>query len=691
MSEAEAEMAASPQRDAIPSLSEEVMACARDCIVLLDADGAILDANPAARAAMDLGAKDEAKGRAWRSLWPDELSALVDQTLSNARGGARATAMLFQPSKKATAPVWWHVTVSPIADAAHPLARFLVSAHRLGGSAEPQGEHSGLIAEQRAALVALARQLADQAERLSDTRKQVTQSEKVRLLGQFVGNVVHDINNVLAVMSSASRLLRSDQPPEMPLVLEHVDAAIERGAKLVRQLLDFSRTDKAPSDVVRLDRVLSEDEGLLRHLAGCVTIDFQYGRDTWPVIVSRGRLQAVIFNLVANARDAMPDGGTLTIRVENRRANERPLGVAANDYVVMSFADTGKGMPPEVLKRAGEPFYTTKGKGEGSGLGLASAYSLAEQVGGVVRIDSAPGKGTRVALYLPRAAFSDGERPQAESGEAELHGDARILLAENDQGAREALAALLRAMRYTVSEAETPEQALAEMLANSPDLIVWSLDPVMRTGLPLLQSREDIAAPCIFTSTSGGPLPAGEIVLRKPVTEDLLSRAVLEKLGRVRPRIAIAEALRTADRVRDKIRGDRVRTIYELWRSVIGEKMRLPVLAEARIFETQDSPEMFLVEVSANSFRFIRVGRTLVERFGSPLEGQILTDDANAIGFLGGAYKRCLGGVAHYDYSRMSLGEGKLTLFERLVLPISDNNLTVTHLCGIATFADIEP
>jgi hypothetical protein len=234
-------------------------------------------------------------------------------------------------------------------------------------------------------------------------------------------------------------------------------------------------------------------------------------------------------------------------------------------------------------------------------------------------------------------------------------------------------------------------------LANRPDLIVWSFDPASRKSFDLLQAAEGSAPPCLYTATANAALhlPTGETVLRKPVPEDLLCRAVLEKLGRIPPAIVPEEALRLADRVRERVRGARVRAIYELWRTVLADKARLPLLAEARIFEARDVADTFLIEVigdwSRPSFRFVRVGSALTERYGAPLDGVMLADDeADAFAPIARAYKRCLQGVAYFDYSRVSLGDGKLTLFERMVLPISDNQLTITHLFGIATFADID-
>ncbi len=394
-------------RGAKSSIVQALFVSSRDSIKVIDLSGDVVLINPAGLEAMEVESLDAIRGQPWRLLWPNEAHTQLDQILANAKQGRHSTATVYRPTAKGT-PSWWHVTVSPIFDEAETVVQILAQSHKLGGYPSPPDALSRQLSDQKAAIILLAKQLEAESRRLSETQKQAAQSEKVKLLGQFAGGVVHDINNVLAVMASACRLLRRDSSSGQAAgVLDHAEQAIERGARLVRELLDFSRVSSEDPGVVYLERLLAQDADLLRHLVGFgIDIRLDFPEDLWPVLVPAGKLQTVIFNLFANARDAMPNGGDLRVQLFNCHANERPLGLPPKDYVALTIRDTGKGMTPEVLARAGEPFFTTKEKGSGTGLGLASAFDLAQQCGGRVALDSAPGRGTAITMHIPRAAVA---------------------------------------------------------------------------------------------------------------------------------------------------------------------------------------------------------------------------------------------------------------------------------------------
>ncbi len=682
------------------SLVDALLHTSRDSIKLIDLDGNVILLNGACAETVGPDAAVAILGRPWRSLWPKEAHRQIDQMLANARLGKPSAATIYRPASNG-APDWRHVAACPVRDGEGSVTSILALSHNLGGAQASQDELSQQLADQQAAIILLAKQLEAELRRLSESRKQVSQSEKVKLLGQFVGGTVHDINNVLAVMTSACRLLRKESPSEHAAsILDHAEAAIDRGARLVRQLLDFSRTTSEEPEVVYLERLLSQDADLLSHLAGAeMRIRFDFPEEPWPVLVSPGKLQTVIFNLVANSRDAMPNGGDLRLQLSNCYANERPLGLPPKDYVALTVADTGKGMPPEVLARAGEPFFTTKEKGRGTGLGLASAFDLAGQCGGGVIVKSEIGKGTAVTLHLPRAAVAQEpvHRPNPFSDPLQ-HGGATILLVENDEPVRRHLGNLLRALDYVVIEATSPQHALAATLAKIRiDLIVANLDLARAPGFELLRkTRQAPPPPRLFLSASqDARAPADEIVFRKPIPETLFLKAILEQLGRIPASIVTAETLRLADRVRDRIRGPKVRNIYELWRRFAGEKGHLPTPKDAEDFDNGVRDNSYLLEVmgpqDAPAFRFVAVGNALTERLGRPLEGEILrASDHDVLGSITRAFQRCLKGVAYFDYSRLSLGDGRMLLFERLLLPLSDNKTTVTHLFGVATFDEME-
>jgi signal transduction histidine kinase len=683
------------------SLVQALLRSSRDSVKLIDLDGNVVLANAAGAEAADATGAGGALGRPWRSLWPKEAHRQIDRLLADAKLGQMSTATIYRPAAKG-APDWRHVTACPVFDSDGAVTHIVSQSHRLGGNLPPPDELARQMADQQAAIILLAKQLESESRRLSESRKQVSQSEKVKLLGQFVGGVVHDINNVLAVMTSASHLLRRESPSSAAAhILDHADAAIERGARLVRQLLDFSRVNSENPEVVYLERLLSQDAHLLVHLAGPeIKIRLDFSDDAWPVLVAPGKLQTVIFNLVANSRDAMPNGGDLRLQLTNCYENERPLGLPPKDYIALTVSDTGKGMAPEVLARAGEPFYTTKEKGRGTGLGLASAFDLAEQCGGGVALRSELGKGTAVTIHLPRAAVA-GQllREPAAFADSEEHGGATILIVEDDDTVRRHLGNLLRSLTYAVIEATSPQHALAATLsAVKIDLIVASLGLASAPGFDLLRrkTRPAAAIPRIFLSASvDEPVPQGEMVFRKPIAEALFLQAVLQELGRAPASIVTAETLRLADKVRDRIRNPKVRNLYESWRRLASDNGRLPTPDDAAHFDNALSDNSYLLEImgpeDAPAFRFARVGNALTERLGRPLEGEILrASDHDVLGSITRAFQRCLKGVAYFDYSRLSLGDGRMLLFERLLLPLSDNKTTVTHLFGVATFDELE-
>ncbi len=682
------------------NLLEALLSTSRDSIKLLDLAGNIILLNAAGAEAMEIDCLDGIAGQPWRTLWPKEAHRHVDQIIANAKLGRYSTATIYRPTAKGV-PAWWHVTVTPVLDEAGTVVQILAQSHKLAGYASAQDELSRQLSDQKAAIILLARQFEAESRRLSETQKRVSQTEKIKLLGQFVGGIVHDINNVLAVMTSASRLLRRSSPSEQAAdVLDHTDAAIDRASRLIRQLLDFSRVSSEDPEVVYLDRLLAQDADLLRHLAGFgIDIRLDFPEDSWPVLVSPGKLQTVIFNLVANARDAMPNGGELRLQLSNCYANERPLRLPAKDYVALSISDTGKGMTPEVLARAGEPFFTTKEKGRGTGLGLASAFDLAEQCGGGVALDSALGKGTTITMHLPRAAVQN-ERIESPVALVDSlhHGGATILLVESEEFTRRHVGNLLRSLNYVVIEATSPQHALAATLATIHiDLFIANIDLAKGPGFELLRETRKAEAkiPRIFLAgPASSQEPLNEMVFRKPIPESLLAKAVLEKLGRVPPSILTADTLRIADKVRDRIRNPKVRNLYESWRRIVTAKGNLPCPSDASDFDNLLMDNSYLLEVTgqedAPAFRFVQVGNALTERLGRPLEGEVLrASDYDVLGSITRAFQRCLKGVAYFDYSRLSLGDGRILLFERLLLPISSDRMTVTHLFGVATFDEL--
>ncbi len=327
---------------------------------------------------------------------------------------------------------------------------------------------------------------------------QVKQSQKMESVGQLAGGIAHDFNNVLsAIMMATDFLLNAHRPtdPSFQDIMQ-IKQNANRAAALVRQLLAFSRRQTLRPQVLDLGEVLSDLSMLLRRLIGeNVKLDIVHGRDLWPVRADISQLEQVIVNLAVNARDAMPDGGKLSVRSANFNAadvsRDAHIGMPSADYVMVEVTDTGTGIPPDVLTRIFEPFFTTKEIGKGTGLGLSTVYGIIKQTGGFIYPDSEEGKGTTFRIFLPRhfpAADEVSDRDDApavadavaaagdmvKATNADLTGRGTILLVEDEDGLRALNARGLSSRGYTVLEAANGVEAmeLIEKEGAQIDLVV---------------------------------------------------------------------------------------------------------------------------------------------------------------------------------------------------------------------------
>lgn len=251
-----------------------------------------------------------------------------------------------------------------------------------------------------------ARELQRQ-QRLDEARQALARAQKLEAVGKLTGGVAHDFNNILHIISANVQLmLRAEGPPSRKR-LHNVLDAVERGSKLAGQLLAFARRQPLHPSVVDVAQLLERSDSLLQRAAGDgIVLERTTEPDLWPTLVDPNQLEHVLLNLVINARDAMDGSGRIALRLANLTvdAGASPLEgePAPGDYVVISIADEGHGMPPEVMEHAFEPFFTTKPEGKGTGLGLSMAHGFVRQSGGQIRLESAPGAGTTVTIYLPR-------------------------------------------------------------------------------------------------------------------------------------------------------------------------------------------------------------------------------------------------------------------------------------------------
>ena len=295
--------------------------------------------------------------------------------------------------------------------------------------------------------------------------------------------------------------------------MQQIGADARRAADLTRQLLAFARKQEVAPQVVRVDdRARSLEKMLDRVVGASISIETSFAAQSWPVFIDPGQLEQVIVNLAINARDAMPSGGRLVITTENVSIGAGATGrggLAAGDYVLLTVADTGCGMSPEVALHAFEPFFSTKGD-QGTGLGLATCYGIVTQAGGAIAFDSAPGASTRFRIHLPRAAAvvaTSGER-QAVS----LQGSETILVVEDDAAVRRLAVRSLEQLGYQVMCAGSASEAHAKLLGNAMRVDCLVIDVQLpdaegcATADRILDARQRI--PILFMSGSPDALAA---------------------------------------------------------------------------------------------------------------------------------------------------------------------------------------
>ncbi len=339
---------------------------------------------------------------------------------------------------------------------------------------------------------------------------QINQSQKMDMVGQLAGGIAHDFNNVLSAIMMANDFLLNAHKPTDPSFQDimQIKQNATRAATLVRQLLAFSRRQTLRPQVLDLGDALSDLTMLLRRLIGeKVKLDLVHGRDLWPVKVDVSQFEQVVVNLAVNARDAMPDGGKLTVRTANVTADEATQlaykGMPAAEYVRIDVIDTGTGIPPDIVDKIFEPFFSTKEVGKGTGLGLSTVYGIVKQTGGFIYVDSETGKGTSFRIFLPRhhpekevahdpAAVNGAAREASTEAKprTDLTGQGTILLVEDEEGLRSLNARGLRSRGYSVIEASNGVEALEalEEKDGAVDLVVSDVVMPEMDGPTLLKT-----------------------------------------------------------------------------------------------------------------------------------------------------------------------------------------------------------
>ena len=332
----------------------------------------------------------------------------------------------------------------------------------------------------------------DVTDRLRD-ESALRQGQKMEAIGQLTGGMAHDFNNILQVIQANLDLVRNEGTAS-PAALERLQsasAAGERGARLTQQLLAFARRQPLAPQPTNVARLVADLADLMRHALGeRITLELKIADDPWNARIDAGQLENAILNLVINARDAMPDGGTVRVEVGNATLDRRYAtlhqDVIPGSYVLVDVGDTGTGMPADVVSRAFDPFFTTKLDGKGTGLGLSMVYGFVQQSSGHIRIDSAIGQGTSVKLYLPRTLDMAAEPEVHVPGAA--GGNERILIIEDNEAVRRVVVDTLSGWGYRVVAAESPDAASALLDKDSAFDLLFS-DVVM----PGTMSAVDLA------------------------------------------------------------------------------------------------------------------------------------------------------------------------------------------------------
>ena len=386
-------------------------------------------------------------------------------------------------------------------------------------------------------------QRVEDQERLASAESALRQAQKMEAVGQLTGGVAHDFNNLLMTFSSGMFLI--DQPMDATArrrVLEGMRRAVDRGTSLTRQLLAFSRRRPLAPKTVDLNlQLLGMQEILQRSLRGDVQIEMDFDAGLWPVDVDPGELELAVLNICVNSRDAMPEGGTIRIIARNATSRAFPR---SQDSVTLSIADTGAGIPEEVVARVFEPFFTTKEVGKGSGLGLAQVYGFVKQSNGHVAIDSRLGAGTAVTLTFPRSERAVDENTIATAASAALaprgpvastRSPGEVLLVEDDPTVADLTTDMLKGAGYSVIHVKSAASAL-DALADGRGIDVVFSDVMMPGGMNGVELAREIrkrwpGLPVVLTTgyieAARTAMAEGLEVLVKPYQLEALS-AILE-------------------------------------------------------------------------------------------------------------------------------------------------------------------
>jgi len=409
--------------------------------------------------------------------------------------------------------------------------------------------------------VEFAGTLTDVTERRS-LESELVQARKMDAIGKLTGGIAHDFNNLLAAVLGGLTLIERRLPlqEDQAKILTMTRRAAEQGSDLVGRLLAFARRQQLAPACIGIPELSAAVSDLLAHtLGGLVALDWRVGDDLWCAFADQSQLELALMNLIINARDAMPDGGTISVEAANRTIGSGTEGLAPGDYVVLTVTDTGCGIAPEMLEQVMEPFFTTKEVGKGTGLGLSMVYGFARQSGGAFRIESEVGAGTRAQIWLPRAPeMAVADDPAAGARRTARVRPLKVLLVDDHDGVRTTTAALLRDLGHSVVEASDGAGVLS-LLRTDPnccELLITDYAMPHVSGAEVIRQARALrpGLPAVIITgyadaQSISRRPEDVLVLAKPFTADQLTGAIAASVPEARvteappvPQVATAGA-----------------------------------------------------------------------------------------------------------------------------------------------------
>ena len=521
-----------------------VLASSGDCIKVLDLDAKLEFMNEGGLRIMEVSDFNAIRGCPWPGFWPAEGQEEAWAAIETARAGASARFQGFADTMKGTRKCWdVQVTAIP---GAHGRPEKLLAVSR------DITEQKRIEGELRELNDTLERRIEERTRELRASEDQLRQSQKLDAIGQLTGGVAHDFNNLLTGISGSLEILQTrlarGQFTDVDRFISAAQGASKRAAALTHRLLAFSRRQTLDPKPTNANRLIEGMEDLVRRTVGpSIEVETVLAEDLWITLCDASQLENSVLNLCINARDAMPDGGKLTIETANtsldgRAAREQDM--AAGQYVMVCVTDTGIGMAPDVIERAFDPFYTTKPMGQGTGLGLSMTYGFAKQSGGQVRIYSEVGKGTTMRIFLPRHAGEEDaeslpaqltEAPRAQAGET-------VLIVDDDEAVRMLVTEVLQELGYGAIEAADGTSGLNVLQSNARiDLLITDVGlpggmngrqiadaaRVRRPGLKVLF----ITGYAENAVVRNGYLEAGMQIMIKPFTMEALAARIQDVIA----------------------------------------------------------------------------------------------------------------------------------------------------------------